>query len=151
MALKRRHTPLSIFSMSSLTDIIFLLLIFFMVTSTLIQPTALDVNLPKSEVQTSLKPQTEIYIDSIGQLSIVENRMDTTSSLQSVQQGISSEELNQRLQQIHQSDSLRAVAIYADQKVDYGHVVSVLNIANRYGMKAVLATTPDRSNHNSSL
>ncbi len=145
MALKRNHPPMAMFSMSSLTDIIFLLLIFFMVTSTLIQPTALDVSLPGSEVQTTLKPRTEVYIDSVGVISIIENRADTLDPLQSLRRNIPEGELAARLEAIHAADSLRSVAIYADEKVDYGKVVAVLNAANRYNMRAVLATRPDRS------
>ena len=50
--------------MSSMTDVIFLLLIFFMVTSTIIFPAAIDVDLPESSEQTILKPVTEVYLDS---------------------------------------------------------------------------------------
>ena len=54
MALKRQHNTLSMFSMASMTDVIFLLLIFFLVTSTFVFPSALEVNLPQSSEQTSL-------------------------------------------------------------------------------------------------
>jgi len=66
MALKRNFSTLDTFSMSSMTDVIFLLLIFFMVTSTIIFPAAIDVNLPQSGEQTTLKPVTEVYIDADG-------------------------------------------------------------------------------------
>lgn len=128
--------------MSSLTDIIFLLLIFFMVTSTVIQPTALDVSLPQSEVQTTLKPQTEVYIDSLGIYSIVENRMDSVNPMAAVQHNVDINQLAERLATIHQADSTRALAIYADEKIDYGRVVRVLNIAAKVNMRAVLATRP---------
>lgn len=68
MALKKSFQTLDTFSMSSMTDVIFLLLIFFMVTSTLIFPAAIDVNLPQSSEQTSLKPVTEVYIDAESKL-----------------------------------------------------------------------------------
>lgn len=143
MALKRNHQPLAIFAMSSLTDIIFLLLIFFMVTSTLIQPTAMDVSLPQSDVQTTLKPVTEVYIDSVGAMAIVEDRLDSVGGAD-LRRDISELELSDRLMAIHAKDSTRAVAIYADRKVQYDKVVTVLNIANRHDMRAVLATTPER-------
>lgn len=146
MALKRSYPPLAIFSMSSLTDIIFLLLIFFMVTSTVIQPTALDVSLPQSEVQTTLKPQTEVYIDSVGAFSIVENRVDSVNPMAAIQHNVDIDELASRLENIHAADSLRAVAIYADERVDYGRVVNVLNIAARNNMRTVLATRPAQTN-----
>lgn len=145
MALKRNHPPLAIFSMSSLTDIIFLLLIFFMVTSTVIQPSAVDVNLPQSEMQTTLKPVTEVYIDSIGTLSIVENKMDTVGTGADLVAGITDAELSERLMAIHAADSLRTVALFADERVEYRRVVDVLNIANRHQIKTVLATKPDLS------
>lgn len=63
MALKRQHDMMAMFSMASMTDVIFLLLIFFMITSTFVFPTALEVNLPQSTVQTALKPGTRVYID----------------------------------------------------------------------------------------
>ena len=80
MALKRQFPTLDTFSMSSMTDVIFLLLIFFMVTSTLIQPSAVDVNLPESGEQTQLKPQTEVYVDSVAGLWLVEDRNDSTGT-----------------------------------------------------------------------
>ena len=54
---------MSMFSMASMTDVIFLLLIFFMVTSTFVFPSAMEVNLPQSGQQTAIKPTTRIYID----------------------------------------------------------------------------------------
>ena len=64
MAIKRQHEMQSGFSMASMTDVIFLLLIFFMVTSTFVFPTALEVNLPQSSEQTAIKPATTVYIDA---------------------------------------------------------------------------------------
>ena len=64
MALKRQHDLLASYSMASMTDVIFLLLIFFMVTSTFVSPTAFEVDLPKSSEQTAIKkPSTKVYID----------------------------------------------------------------------------------------
>ena len=63
MALKRQHNMMTLFSMASMSDVIFLLLIFFMVTSTFVFPNALEVNLPQSSQQTALKPGTRVYID----------------------------------------------------------------------------------------
>ncbi len=77
MALKRNFTTLDTFSMSSMTDVIFLLLIFFMVTSTLIFPAAIDVNLPESSEQTTLKPITEVYINAEGNYFLVADRNDS--------------------------------------------------------------------------
>ncbi len=64
MSLKRQYDMTSIFSMASMTDVIFLLLIFFMVTSTFVFPTALEINLPQSSEQTAIKPAVRVYIDA---------------------------------------------------------------------------------------
>ena len=62
MSLKRQRDILATFSMASMTDVVFLLLVFFMVTSTFIFPTALEINLPESTEQTQLKPVTRVYV-----------------------------------------------------------------------------------------
>lgn len=139
MALKRNFQSLETFSMSSMTDVIFLLLIFFMVTSTIIFPAAIDVNLPQSSEQTSLKPVTEVYIDAGKTIYLVEDRNDSTQTLSSPVE-ISLDELAVRLTAIQQKDSLRSVALYADSLVDYGKVVGILDMAARQNLKMVLAT-----------
>ena len=63
MAIKRTRKANPNFNMSSMTDIVFLLLIFFMVTSTLINPNALKLLLPKSSNQTSNQPTVVVSID----------------------------------------------------------------------------------------
>lgn len=139
MALKRNFQSLETFSMSSMTDVIFLLLIFFMVTSTIIFPAAIDVNLPQSSEQTSLKPITEVYLDADEKLYIVEDRNDSTHILSSPVE-IKSEELALRLTEIQAKDSTRTVALYADSIVNYGHVINILDLAAKQNIKMVLAT-----------
>ena len=63
MALKRNTRIAATFSMASMTDIIFLLLIFFMITSTMVSPNAIKVLLPQGKQQTSAKPLTRVIID----------------------------------------------------------------------------------------
>lgn len=139
MAIKRQFQSLDTFSMSSMTDVIFLLLIFFMVTSTLIFPAAIDVNLPQSGEQTDKKPATEVYVDSLKRIYLVENRNDSTGTL-SIPRPVSKEELTLKLAAIQRVDSLRPVALYADESVPYGDVVDVLDLAARNNLKMVLAT-----------
>ena len=61
--LKRKTKTIETFSMSSMTDIIFLLLIFFMITSTMVTPNAIKVLLPQGSQQTSAKPLARVIID----------------------------------------------------------------------------------------
>lgn len=125
--------------MSSMTDVIFLLLIFFMVTSTLIHPAAIDVNLPQSGEQSVQKPVTEVYVDSLRNIYIVEDRNDSTGVL-SIPREVSKEDLTLRLAEIQKLDSVRPVALYADERVPYGYVVDVLDMAARNKLRMVLAT-----------
>ena len=139
MALKRQFDMTSLFSMASMTDVIFLLLIFFMVTSTIIFPAAIDVNLPQSSEQTSTKPVTEVYIDAEENLYLVADRNDSTQVL-SVPKPVDFAQLETELTGIQRMDSTRAIALYADSVVDYGKVVRVLDMAARNNMKMVLST-----------
>lgn len=139
MALKRQFPTLETFSMSSMTDVIFLLLIFFMVTSTLIFPTAIDVTLPQSGEQTSLKPTTEVYIDSLRNIYLVEDRNDTLG-VNNIPRPVTADDLPARLAAIQRIDSMRPVALYADERVPYGYVVDVLDMAARNNLRLVLAT-----------
>ena len=140
MALKKPFEPLSLFSMSSMTDVIFLLLIFFMVTSSFIFPSAVDVNLPSSSNQTATKPVTEVYLDSLYRILIVEDRTDSVNLERSYPREVELPELRARLQDIRDRDSLRTVALYADRHVEYGKVVEILDVAARQNLKMVLAT-----------
>lgn len=138
MALKKQFPQLATFSMSSMTDVIFLLLIFFMVTSTIIFPTALPVNLPESSTQTDLKPVTEVYVDSLQNLYIIADRNDSVASAPRPVADIDA--LRAELSAIQQTDSLRAVALNADRNVKYDIVVHILDMAAQNNMKMVLAT-----------
>lgn len=141
MALKQQFSPLAAFSMSSMADVIFLLLIFFMVTSTLIIPSALEVNLPESAEQTIEKPQTEVYIDSVSQLYIVANRNDSVPEGR-MPRPVAADELQASLLLLRDQGALQSVALYADSVVPYASVVKVLDMASRNDIKMVLATRP---------
>ena len=140
MALKKPFEPLALFSMSSMTDVIFLLLIFFMVTSSLIFPSAIDVNLPQSSNQLATKPVTEVYLDSLCNIAIVEDRTDSIHPEKAEPVMLDLEGLAVKLAQVHQQDSLRAVALYADRRIEYGKVVEVLDVAAKQNLKMVLST-----------
>ena len=108
--------------MASMTDIIFLLLIFFMITSTMVSPNAIKVLLPQGSQQTSAKPLTRVIIDK--QLNCY----------------VSWEELPAFLQDCATKEPEMYVALYADETIPYREIVKVLNIANENQFKMVLAT-----------
>ena len=70
MALKSRNKVSAVFSMSSMTDIVFLLLIFFMLTSTLVTTNALDLVLPNSTAQTVKKQRVSVSINKTIKIEI---------------------------------------------------------------------------------
>lgn len=122
--------------MASMTDVIFLLLIFFMVTSTFVFPTALEINLPQSSEQTAIKPGTRVYIDK----DLV---MYASFGDEEPQMMESREQLLTFLQLTQQQDSTRQfIAVYADEEVPYGKVIEILDLGATSNLKMVLATKP---------
>ena len=134
MALKRQNELLATYSMASMTDVIFLLLIFFMVTSTIVFPTALEVNLPQSSEQTAIKPGTRVYIDKDQKLY--------ASFGETEPQPLAEDQLLTFLQLTQKQDSAQFIALYADEAVPYGKIVEVLDLTARHNLKMVLATKP---------
>lgn len=126
---------LATFSMASMTDVVFLLLVFFMVTSTFVFPTALEIDLPQSTQQTTLKPDTRVFIDRDGAYYVSAPDAETPVP-------VATDSLVLFLQDIAPADSLGAVAVYADAEVAYGKVVEVLNAGAASSIKMVLATKP---------
>ncbi len=120
--------------MASMTDVIFLLLIFFMVTSTFVFPTALQVDLPQSSEQTAIKPGTKVYLDK-------ECKLYAAYGEEPVQ-SLDEASLLTFLQMTQQQDSAAYIALYADSIVPYGEIVKILNLAATNNLKMVLATKP---------
>ena len=136
--IKRKTKAIDGFSMSSMTDIIFLLLIFFMLTSTIVAPNAIKVLLPEGKAQTQAKPLARVTIDKKLNLFV---QWDKDEPVQIT----GHEELTAFLFECREKDNEMYVALYADVSIPYGEVVKVLNIANDNEFKMVLATRqPDR-------
>ncbi len=134
MALKRQQDMMAAFSMASMTDVIFLLLVFFMVTSTYIFPTAIEVNLPQGVEQTAEKPTARVFVDSLGAYYMSVDQSELAA--------VPADSLVPLLTRYAATDSAAAVAVYADEKVPYGKVVEVLNAGAANSVKMVLATRP---------
>lgn len=130
MALRSRNKISAAFSMSGMTDIVFLLLIFFMITSTLIHPTALKLLLPQSSHQTSAKPLTTVSITGDLQFYVEDQKVDFN-------------DLERVLQEIMGNNPDAYVSIHCDRSVDVDYLVKVLSITQNNGYKVILATTPE--------
>ena len=136
--LKRRVKISPSFSMASMTDLIFLLLIFFMITSTMVSPNAIKVLLPQGKQQTSAKPLTRVIIDrELTMYAAFGNDKEQVLTL---------EELTPFLKSCAAKEPDMYVALYADESIPYREIVRVLNIANENHFKMVLATRrPDKN------
>lgn len=134
MALKHRNKVNVTFSMSSMTDIVFLLLLFFMITSTMVAPNALKLLLPQSNNQTVAKAITTIsitadlkyYLNQDGEL----NR-------------VAFSEIEPFLQRMIKENDETYIALHADKSVPIEYVVNIMNIAKRNEIKMILATAPE--------
>ena len=117
-----------------MTDVVFLLLIFFMVSSTFVIPSALKVLLPQSKQQTAAKPLTRVTIDKDLRYYVAVGKDKDRE--------VTFDELEPFLLGAYEQDSEMFVALYADETVPYKEVVKVLNIAVENKYKMVLATRP---------
>ena len=136
MAIKRRNKANAQFSMSSMTDIVFLLLIFFLVTSTLVNPNALKLLLPKSTGQVAAKATTSVSIKDWknGTYSYHINGNEKPIPFNQVEDAL--------IEQLFEEED-PTFSIYADETVPVKEVVAMMNIAKRNHYKVIMATSPE--------
>ncbi len=133
MALKRRNRVEATFAMSSMTDLIFLLLLFFVMASTMSSPNDIKINLPQARAKTNTKQVVaKVFIDNLGTYSVALGREKPVK--------INQEDLELYLSSVQQQDSAMYIALHADEDIAYKEVVRVLDIANQHKMKLVIAT-----------
>ncbi len=133
MALKRRNKVEATFAMSSMTDLIFLLLLFFVMASTMSSPNDIKINLPQSRAKTTTRQVVaKVSIDNLGNYFVAVGKAKP--------QPINPDDLEAYLSNIQQQDSTMYIALHADEDIAYKEVVRVLDIANQHKMKLVVAT-----------
>ena len=130
MAIESRHKTNKNFAMSGMTDIVFLLLIFFMIASTLISPASQNVRLPESNNQTQSNP---VLVVSIGQ--------DKSIYVDDQEYGLSELEgvLRKKLESYGEAPTVR---LNADRDLNMEEVFTFLEIAKRNRYKVILGTRP---------
>ena len=138
MAIKRTTKVDSGFSMSSMTDIVFLLLIFFLVTSTLINPNALKLLLPKSTGQVSAKATVSVSIDHHPDKGDFYPYHINGSEIP-----VAFNKVEGELVKLIGAEEDPTFSIYADETVPVREVVKVMNIAKRNKFKVIMATSPE--------
>lgn len=126
MNLRGRNKVDPNFNMSSMTDIVFLLLIFFMLTSTLVTVSAIDVLLPKAGGKTENKTSVAVTITKDSDFYIDKSKVSSASLEQELllKVGVNKE---------------KTIVIRGDQNVPYKNVMRVIDIANRNKLKMILA------------
>ena len=135
---KRRTKVSPTFNMASMTDIIFLLLIFFMITSTMVSPNAIKVLLPQGKKQTAVKATARVVIDKDLHLyAAAGNEQEEPVTLEELPQVLGA--------QVNDSTEL-FVSLYDDEAVPYKNIVEILSIANENHFKMVFATRPPSRN-----
>lgn len=116
-----------------MTDIIFLLLLFFMIASTMSSPNDMRIKLPQSKTKTSTKAHVvRLSIDEEGTYAIADQGESPRNIL--------FEDLEVELQTIYAQDTAVFVALHADENVPYKEVVKVLDVVNENKLKLVIAT-----------
>lgn len=129
MNLASKHKIETSFSMSSMTDVIFLLLIFFMLTSSFITPSGLPVNLPTSKSSNIVMQKISVTVTTDLQYYVNDQKV----SLNRLERALQTE----------LKDKEGVVVLHCDKSVPVEHLVNVASIATKLEAKISLATKPD--------
>ena len=129
MNLRGRNKITPEFNMSSMTDIVFLLLILFMIASTLVTTNAIDILLPKASGKTENKKSVSVSIQKDLTFYIDQKMVEV--------QNLESELLN-----LFHNETLPSIVLRAEKSVPVDYVVKVMDIANRNKFKIILAVNP---------
>ena len=130
MAIKARNKISVNFAMSGMTDIVFLLLIFFMIVSTLVDPGVMNVDLPQSNNQTSANPEVNVSITKDLKYYVEGDETDFSNVEPKLQELLGSPE---------ESPTVR---LNADEDIDMDQVFNFLEIAKRNKYRVIMGTRP---------
>ncbi len=130
MAFRRKKKHMGEINMSSMTDIIFMLLIFFMLTSTLVK--FLPFQLPKSDQRTNAGIKTTVSIEKNGRMTINDRQILPTQL-----------EAALRISLVNAPDKASpSITIAAETGVPFEQVTRIMAVANRLKVRTILATEP---------
>lgn len=137
MAIKMRNKRSTDFSMASMSDLVFLLLIFFMLTSTLVAPNAIKLLLPSSSSKTMAKQTITVYINESYEYFLEENKINESELESRIAAGITAE-------------NEATIVLRSDKSVPVQYVVNVIDAVNEINNKlnrkhkVILATSPQK-------
>jgi len=126
---KNKKNPSPLIDMTPIIDVVFQLLIFFMLTSTFIKASAINVDLPKSKTS-DVQPVREAVITIYKNGNITFNDKPVTL-----------EEISAILKKIQQNNEDAVVVIQSDKSVSYGLVIQVMDIVRIAGVKKLSLAT----------
>jgi len=132
MKLKQTNKVDPLFQMSSLTDIIFLLLIFFMLTSTLVAPNAIQVNLPSATGQTIASQSVFVTINEVNEFFVNDEQVFSDQLEVSLVNAMNAT-----------GESDPTIVLRADKRTSHEAVIDVLKLGPKYDFKVILATAPE--------
>lgn len=138
MGLKRRQRVEPEFSLAAMIDVIFLLLMFFMLTSKFVTPNALNLSLPSSSSTTMASPALAVSIDANSNFYFEIDGRATKVIKEKLQAS-----LEAKLRSMGKTAEATTVTVVAEKSVPVNDVVYVLDIANKMKLKTILATDPD--------
>lgn len=133
MGLKRRQRVEPEFSLAAMIDVIFLLLMFFMLTSNFVTPNALNLQLPSSTSKSMASPALSVSVKADGTFYIDRGQVDKMK-LEAA--------LRSRLRAENKDPNQLTITVAADKAATVDDVVFILDIANRLKVKTILATNP---------
>jgi biopolymer transport protein ExbD len=137
MAIKSRNKVEPTFNSSSMSDLVFLLLIFFMLTSTLVAPNAIKLMLPSSSSKTMAKQTLTVYVNDQFQYFVDETPTDESQLMELINGKIG-------------ADSQATVVLRSDKSVPVQYIVNVIDAVNQINNatgsnhKVILATAPKK-------
>lgn len=133
MGLKRRQRVEPEFSLAAMIDVIFLLLMFFMLTSKFVTPNALNLSLPSSSATTMASPALAVSITAAGKFYLDKTPISETA----LENG-----LKAKIKSLGKDIKTTTITVVAEQGTAIENVVKVLDVANRLQVKTILATDP---------
>ena len=137
MAIKSRNKVEPTFNSSSMSDLVFLLLIFFMLTSTLVAPNAIKLMLPSSNSKTMAKQTVTVYVNEDYNYFVDETQSDETQLMELINSKIG-------------TDTQATVVLRSDKSVPVQYIVNVIDAVNQINNatgnnhKVILATAPKK-------
>ncbi|MBR5912243.1 MAG: biopolymer transporter ExbD [Bacteroidales bacterium] len=137
MAIKSRNKVEPTFNSSSMSDLVFLLLIFFMLTSTLVAPNAIKLMLPSSSSKTMAKQTVTVYVNEEMSYFVDETQADETQLMELINSKIG-------------TDTQATVVLRSDKSVPVQYIVNVIDAVNQINNatgnnhKVILATAPKK-------